>query len=80
MRQSRLGSLVESLINILIGYTISVTSTQIIFPLYGYPVTLSDNLWIGAWFTVISVVRSYVIRRYFEGRLHRLSQRIAGDA
>jgi hypothetical protein len=32
----------------------------------------------GLIFTVISVVRSYVIRRWFNARLHAAAQRLAG--
>lgn len=71
MRQTRLGSLSESLINIAIGYSISVVSTQVIFPLYGYDVKFTDNLLISTWFTVISIARSYAVRRVFERRLTR---------
>jgi hypothetical protein len=42
--------------------------------LIGYGVALA----IGAWFTIISLVRSYAIRRWFNARLHRAAQKIAG--
>jgi hypothetical protein len=37
-------------------------------------------LGIGAWFTAISIARGYVLRRWFNARLHRAAQRIAGAA
>jgi hypothetical protein len=37
-----------------------------VFPLFGIRVTLSANLAIGAAFTIVSIVRSYVLRRLFE--------------
>ena len=49
-----------------------------IFPLFDIHVALSTNLWIGAWFTGISLARSYAIRRWFNARLHRLAQQIGG--
>lgn len=76
-QQTRLGSLIESLMNILIGYVVALISQMVIFPWFRIVVPLSTNLWIGAWFTVISLVRSYVIRRWFNARLHRAAQRIA---
>ena len=77
MNQTRTESLVESIVNILIGYGVALVSQIAIFPLFGIHVPLSTNLWIGAWFTVISLVRSYVIRRFFNAQLHRASIAVA---
>lgn len=65
MSQTRKMSLVESITNVLIGYTISIMAQLIIFPMFGIIIPLSDNLMIGACFTVVSIFRSYVIRRTF---------------
>lgn len=65
--QSRKGSLIEALINVLIGYGVSFAANMTVLPLFGFNVTLTQNLLIGLIFTVISVVRSYVVRRYFNG-------------
>lgn len=70
MNQTRVGSLIESLMNIAIGYFVALLSQLAIFPLFDIHVSLSTNLWIGAWFTVISLIRSYIIRRWFNKRLH----------
>lgn len=78
MNQTRLGSFIEACINVLIGYGIAVTSQVIIFPFFGIHIPLSDNLLIGLWFTAISITRSYIIRRWFNARLHRAAQRLAG--
>lgn len=77
MQQTRIGSLIESLMNIFIGYGVALLSQILIFPLFDINVTLATNLWIGAWFTVISLVRSYVIRRWFNARLHAAAQAMA---
>jgi len=70
MKQTRIESLIESLVNIFIGYGIALLSQLLIFPLVGIHVPLSTNIWIGFWFTIISLVRSYVIRRWFNARIH----------
>jgi hypothetical protein len=67
MTQSRLGSLLESIANIAVGYGVAVASQLLIFPLFGIHIPLSDNLLIGVWFTIISLARSYAIRRWFNG-------------
>jgi len=63
--QSKKHSFIEACVNILIGYGVAVVSQLLIFPLFGVNLPLGDNLMIGAWFTVISLIRSYVIRRGF---------------
>lgn len=71
MRQSKLGSLVETLVSTALGYTVALVSQLVIFPHYGVNISLDANLQIVAWFTGISLVRSYCVRRYFEWRLRR---------
>ena len=80
MQQTRLGSLIESLMNIAIGYGVALLSQIAIFPMFGIHVPLSTNLLIGAWFTIISLVRSYIIRRWFNARLHEAAQAMARAA
>lgn len=63
--QSKIGSLVESLINILIGFGIALGSQILIFPMYGVNIPLHDNVMITLWFTLISIARSYSLRRLF---------------
>ena len=69
MTQSRTLSAVESVANVAIGYGVAVASQIIILPMFGVHLPLADNLAIGAWFTAISLVRSYAVRRVFN-RLH----------
>jgi hypothetical protein len=63
--QSRLGSLLESILNVVIGYGVAVGAQLLIFPLFDLKVPLSSNLLIGAIFTAVSLGRSYVLRRLF---------------
>lgn len=80
MEQTRLSSLIESLMNIAIGYGVALLSQIAIFPMFDIHVSITTNLWIGAWFTLISLVRSYVIRRWFNARLRRAAQAMASAA
>lgn len=63
--QTKLQSFIESATNVAVGYVVAVASQLTIFPLFGVELTLSDNLLIGAYFTIISIVRSYFLRRFF---------------
>lgn len=59
MTQLRAHSALEALANVAVGAQVAV------FPLFGIDVPLADNLAIGAVFTVVSLVRSYLLRRAF---------------
>jgi hypothetical protein len=76
--QSKLESFVETCINTTIGYVVALLSQLLVFPLVGIDVPFSTNLEIGAWFTVISVARGYIIRRWFNARLKSVAHKIAG--
>ena len=67
--QSKLSSLTESIVNILIGYSINLVAQCLIFPLFDVDITIKDNLLIGVMFTFISLARSYTIRRFFNKKV-----------
>lgn len=71
MSQSKTGSLVEALTNVAIGYSINLGANMVVLPAFGYRVTLHDAIGIGIVFTVISIVRSYVLRRWFNAMIVR---------
>lgn len=66
MKQSRVMSLVESVANMVVGYGVAVVTQILIFPIFGLHTTLAQNLKMGMVFTVVSITRSYVLRRLFE--------------
>lgn len=72
MSQSRRGSFIEACVNVLIGYGISFTANALVLPLFGFNITMMQNLQIGVIFTGISVARSYLVRRYFNAKIQRM--------
>lgn len=69
MKQSRIDSIMESLVNILIGTAIyTVVNHTLLAWVLGIPISVGKSLWISLLFTAISLVRSYAIRRAFNGR------------
>ena len=68
MSQSKVMSLVESLTNVAVGILVSFASQLVIFKAYGIHIALADNVMMTLWFTAISVLRSYALRRYFNHR------------
>ena len=73
MHQTRLESLAEVVINVAIGWVIATITQFVIFPMFGIQITFSQQLGISAIFTAVSIVRSYVIRRWFNAGIHRLA-------
>ena len=63
--QSKKGSLAEACANVTIGYLVAVFSQIVIFSLFGVHLPMLANFQIGLWFTAISLIRSYVLRRCF---------------
>ena len=78
MNQTRLGSFIEACINVLIGFAINFVANLLILPLIGFHITAAQNLFIGVLYTIVSVARSYVIRRWFNARLHAAATAMAG--
>lgn len=66
--QTKKQSAIESITSVLIGYIVAVISNAAILPLFGVNLAFSDSMLIGVWFTVISLIRGYCVRRYFNKR------------
>ena len=66
MKQSRLMSLVEAVANVIVGFGVAVVTQILIFPIFGLHTTLAQNLKMGAVFTIVSIARSFALRRVFE--------------
>lgn len=63
--QSRRMSVIEVATNIAIGLVVSFISQIVIFKLYDINISVTQNVEITIWFTVISIIRSYLVRRWF---------------
>ena len=73
--QSRAGSLVEAGVNVVVGYVLALATQALVFPLFGIAATLAQDGLIAGVFTLVSLVRSYLLRRVFE----RVSRRSADE-
>ena len=67
MTQSRRMSLIEAITNVTLGYGLAVIAQSVVFPWFGLDVSIGENFAIGAVFVDISLLRSYALRRLFEG-------------
>ena len=63
--QTKIKSLTESVINTVVGITMSFIIQIIIYPILDIEVDLNQNVIITITFTIVSIFRSYVIRRLF---------------
>jgi len=55
----------EALVNLAVGYVVALAANVIVLPLFGFHPSLAEHAAIGLVFSVISVVRSYCLRRLF---------------
>jgi len=65
--QTKLSSFVEAWANIAVGFGVNFTANMIVLPWFGFDITASKAFGIGLVFTAISLARSYILRRYFNG-------------
>lgn len=63
--QSKRQSWLEAIANQLIGFAVAILSQYPIFAAFGIEVTFMEHIQIGLFFTVVSVLRSYLLRRLF---------------
>lgn len=63
--QKKTHSFIESIVNVLVGYGVAFAAQVLVFPAFGINVSLKTNFHMTNIFTVISIVRSYCIRRAF---------------
>lgn len=67
MSQTRTGSIAEAFANILVGFTINYIANLLVFPIFGMHISPVNNFYMGLIYTVISLARSFILRRYFNG-------------
>lgn len=66
MSQTRIGSFLEAWANIAVGFSINFTANLLILPHFGFvSLDAAKAFGIGIIFTVISLCRSYLLRRGF---------------
>lgn len=80
MEQSRIESVIETIINVGSGWLIALLLWSFaVGPLWGFESTMADNFAITGLFTIVSVTRSYFWRRFFNAELHKLIHKTVGE-
>lgn len=77
MKQTRLESFCEQALSTLLGLVVVLVATPAILSAAGLSPSRGQNLFIVAAFTLVSLLRGYLVRRFFNAGLHRLAVSIA---
>ena len=64
-------SMVESLTNVAIGMVVSFFGQIVVSHWYNLPLNVAQNMQIVLFFTVLSVLRNYCVRRWYNRRIKR---------
>ena len=76
MQQTKLDSFIEALFSTFIGFVVSFTANLLIMPVLGIPVSLSQNFALTVAFTLVSVARSYFVRRWANKYLTQFREKV----
>lgn len=66
MKQTKLMSMLESVLSTAIGFGVALATQILVFPLFGFDPPLAVNLLITVIFTAVSIARQFCVRRLFE--------------
>lgn len=77
MKQTRTVSLIEASINTFIGFFVAYIAWPPAAMMFDMPYSHEQHFGIVLFFTVISVIRGYVVRRWFNSKLHNMAVYLA---
>lgn len=80
MSQSRIMSAIKAAANVAVGFGIAMLTQALVFPIFGFVATAGQHFAIASIFTVVSLVRSYALRRAFEAQRGRSPKMLVTDA
>lgn len=72
--QTKKQSAVESFVNIVIGLVTSFLIQLVLYPMLNIPVTFGQNIIITLVFFVVSFIRGYLIRRFYNKKHNKKSE------
>lgn len=65
MGQKKLHSILEATTNTVVGYLVAFMTQLVVFPVFGIHISTSTNIRLSIVFTLVSLIRSYCLRRLF---------------
>jgi len=69
MSQSKFHSFIEACTTVGSGMIVALAIQLLIFPLYNIQITMFENIQLVIIFTTTSLLRAYIIRRFFNKRM-----------
>lgn len=66
--QTKKQSIIESLAQTVIGLATSIAIQMVIYPILNIPVSFGQNVIITIVFFIVSIIRGYFIRRFFNNK------------
>lgn len=77
-RQSRVESVVEATVNVIIGLTVSMSCNMVAIPaIFNVEITAKQNIAMAVFYTVVSLIRQYILRRYFNRAIGKFDKRLS---
>ena len=64
--QSREDSFLEAVTNVALGFVLALVTQAAVYPMFGITTTITTDSTIAVIFTLVSLLRSYLVRRAFE--------------
>jgi hypothetical protein len=65
--QSREDSFLEAVTNVVLGFVLALVTQAAVYPMFGIATTITTDNTIAVIFTGVSLLRSYLVRRAFQG-------------
>jgi|TARA_B110000914_G_C15341900_1_gene389623 putative Mn2+ efflux pump MntP len=78
--QSKAESLVETCLNVGLGFIISFSAWPFVASAFDLPYSVASNLGITTCFTALSIARGYLVRRFFNEKLHTAAKTLTGGS
>lgn len=63
--QTKKNSFIEACVNTAVGFLITLVISFFVYPLCGIQASIGSMSGVTACFTIVSILRQYIIRRYF---------------
>lgn len=76
--QSKLESFIEAVLNVVVSFVMNVVLQLLVLPLFGIEINMVVNLSLAAIFTGAHILKTYVIRRYFDSRIRKKIKKYIG--
>jgi hypothetical protein len=72
--QTKVQSVIEVVINVVSGYLLCILVQLVAYPFYGIQISLEDNIQLATLFLVMSLLRNYFWRRFWN-HMHKVKSK-----